>query len=94
MHLNDNLTKKFLAWYDNNKRILPWRVSKNSRKRLYYRLLSEFMLQQTQVKTVLPYFKKFTKKFKNLEDLSQASERVFSNYDVIGYRRQKICSDL
>ena len=89
MHLNDNLTKKFLAWYDNNKRILPWRVSKNSRKRLYYRLLSEFMLQQTQVKTVLPYFKKFTKKFKNLEDLSQASEReVLKLWEGLGYYRR------
>ena len=35
---------------------LPWRVGKKSPKKLYYRLLSEFMLQQTQVKTVIPYF--------------------------------------
>ena len=53
---------KILAWYDNSKRNLPWRVSKKSSKKLYYRLLSEFMLQQTQVKTVIPYFKKFTKR--------------------------------
>ena len=65
MHLKSNLPKKILAWYDNNKRILPWRVSKKSPKKLYYRLLSEFMLQQTQVKTVIPYFQKFIQKFKH-----------------------------
>ena len=67
MHINFNLTKKILAWYDNNKRTLPWRVGKKSPNLLYYRVLSEFMLQQTQVKTVIPYFEKFTKKFCNLE---------------------------
>jgi len=56
MHLNINLSNKIIRWYDNNKRNLPWRVSKKSNKKLYYRLLSEFMLQQTQVKTVIPYF--------------------------------------
>ena len=72
MHFKFNIyQKKFLAWYDNSKRSLPWRVSKKSSKKLYYRLLSEFMLQQTQVKTVIPYFNKFTKKFKTLESLSR-----------------------
>ena len=66
MHLNLIYQKKFLAWYDNNKRTLPWRVGKKSLKSCIIRLLSEFMLQQTQVKTVIPYFKKFTKKFKTL----------------------------
>ena len=74
MHLNPTLSKKILAWYDNSKRNLPWRVSKKSPKKLYYRLLSEFMLQQTQVKTVVPYFKKFTKKYRTLESLSKANE--------------------
>ena len=74
MHLSKTLSKKILAWYDINKRDLPWRVSKKSPKKLYYRLLSEFMLQQTQVKTVIPYFEKFTKKYKTLESLSKANE--------------------
>ena len=67
MHLPHNLSKKILAWYDNNSRTLPWRVSKKSSKKLYYRLLSEFMLQQTQVKTVLPYFKNFLVCYPTLE---------------------------
>jgi len=63
MHINNkNLSKKILSWYDNNKRILPWRISQNSKKKQYYRILSEFMLQQTQVKTVIPYFNNFVKK--------------------------------
>ena len=71
MHINNkNLSKKILSWYDNNKRTLPWRVSQNSGKKQYYRLLSEFMLQQTQVKTVIPYFLKFVKKIPNLKILS------------------------
>ena len=89
MHLNFNLPKKILGWYDNNKRSLPWRVGKNSPKKLYYRLLSEFMLQQTQVKTVIPYFKKFTKKFKTLKSLSRCSEKkILKLWEGLGYYRR------
>ena len=59
MHIDHNLSKKIITWYDNNSRTLPWREALNSRQKLYYRLLSEFMLQQTQVKTVIPYFNRF-----------------------------------
>ena len=89
MHLNFNLPKKILGWYDNNKRSLPWRVGKNSSKKLYYRLLSEFMLQQTQVKTVIPYFKKFTKNFKTLKSLSKCSEKkILKLWEGLGYYRR------
>ena len=89
MHLNFNLPKKILAWYDNNKRSLPWRVGKNSPKKLYYRLLSEFMLQQTQVKTVIPYFKKFTKRYKTLKSLSKANEtQILKLWEGLGYYRR------
>ena len=85
MHLSSTLSKKILAWYDNSKRKLPWRVSKKSPKNLYYRLLSEFMLQQTQVKTVIPYFKKFTNKYKSLEALSNINEK--RNFKIMGGTR-------
>ena len=89
MHLSPTLSKKILAWYDNSKRNLPWRVSKKSPKKLYYRLLSEFMLQQTQVKTVLPYFKKFTKKFPTLESLSKSNEKqILKMWEGLGYYRR------
>ena len=65
---------------------MPWRVSKNSPKKLYYRLLSEFMLQQTQVKTVIPYFRKFIKKYKSLESLSKVSEsQILKLWEGLGY---------
>ena len=89
MHINKNLSKKIIGWYDNNKRILPWRVKKNSAKKVYYRLLSEFMLQQTQVKTVVPYFKRFTKKIKTLRKLSTTSEtKVLKLWEGLGYYRR------
>ena len=89
MHLSPTLSKKILAWYDNSKRNLPWRVSKKSPKKLYYRLLSEFMLQQTQVKTVIPYFKKFTKKYNTLESLSRINEnQILKLWEGLGYYRR------
>ncbi len=89
MHINSTLSKKILAWYDNSKRNLPWRVGKKSPKKLYYRLLSEFMLQQTQVKTVIPYFKKFIKKFKTLKALSKSNEKeILKMWEGLGYYRR------
>tara|TARA_B100000242_G_scaffold267757_1_gene217409 strand:- start:528 stop:1529 length:1002 start_codon:yes stop_codon:yes gene_type:complete len=89
MHIKITLSKKILAWYDNSKRNLPWRVSKKSSKKLYYRLLSEFMLQQTQVKTVIPYFNNFTKKFKTLKDLSKSSDKeILKMWEGLGYYRR------
>ena len=89
MHLNTSLPKKVLAWYDNSKRKLPWRVGKKSPKNLYYRLLSEFMLQQTQVKTVIPYFNKFTKKFRTLKSLSNSNEKeILKMWEGLGYYRR------
>ena len=89
MHINPTLPKKILAWYDNSKRKLPWRVGKKSPKKLYYRLLSEFMLQQTQVKTVIPYFNNFTNKFKTLNALSKSNENeILKMWEGLGYYRR------
>jgi len=89
MHLHNNLSKNILAWYDNNHRALPWRVSKKSSKKLYYRLLSEFMLQQTQVKTVIPYFKVFLNNFPTLKSLSLSNEtKVLKLWEGLGYYRR------
>ena len=89
MHIDHNLSKKIITWYDNNSRTLPWREALNSRQKLYYRLLSEFMLQQTQVKTVIPYFERFTKEIKNLKKLSTTSERkILKLWEGLGYYRR------
>ena len=90
MHINtNNLSKKILSWYDNNKRKLPWRIRQKSKKNQYYRILSEFMLQQTQVKTVIPYFKKFIKKIPNLKILSSKNSReILKLWEGLGYYRR------
>ena len=90
MHINtNNLSKKILSWYDNNKRKLPWRIRQKSKKNQYYRILSEFMLQQTQVKTVVPYFNNFVKKIPNLKTLSYCNEKkVLKLWEGLGYYRR------
>jgi len=81
-----NLSKKILSWYDNNKRTLPWRINQKSRKNQYYRILSEFMLQQTQVKTVIPFFNNFVKKIPSLKALSNSNEKtVLKLWEGLGY---------
>ena len=83
------LPKKILYWYDNNKRILPWRINTPKSKKEYYVLVSEFMLQQTQVKTVIPYFKKFVTKIPNLKTLSTSNEKqVLKLWEGLGYYRR------
>ena len=63
------ITKKILNWYDLNKRSLPWRKKVSLQKKQYHTLISEFMLQQTQVTTVIPFFNKFIKELPNLKKL-------------------------
>ena len=64
---NSNIPKKILYWYDNNKRILPWRKHVSKKQKQYFTLVSEFMLQQTQVSTVVPYFNNFVNKIPNIK---------------------------
>ena len=81
-----NIPNKILKWYDNNKRILPWRKKTSTINREYFTLVSEFMLQQTQVKTVTPYFETFVKNFPNLKSLANANEqKVLKNWEGLGY---------
>ena len=69
------ITKKILKWYDLNKRSLPWRKKLSPQKKQYYTLVSEFMLQQTQVVTVVPYFNRFIKKIHSLKKLANVKEK-------------------
>ena len=84
-----NLPKKILHWYDNNKRDLPWRGNFSKKKKQYYTLLSEFMLQQTQVKTVIPFFIKFINRIPNLRILSTSGEKkILKLWEGLGYYRR------
>ena len=80
------LTKKILNWYDINKRSLPWRKSVSLQKRQYYTLVSEFMLQQTQVATVIPYFNRFIKKIPSIRILSKVdNKKLIKLWEGLGY---------
>jgi len=82
----ENISKKILYWYDNNKRILPWRKTTSKKNKNYYTLVSEFMLQQTQVKTVIPYFENFIKKIPNLKELSKVNDKqLMKCWEGLGY---------
>jgi len=85
--MNDkNISKKILYWYDNNKRFLPWRKKTSKKHREYYTLVSEFMLQQTQVKTVIPYFVNFINKIPNLNSLAKVkNETLMRSWEGLGY---------
>lgn len=73
---------RLLHWYNKNKRTLPWRGHCSE----YAVWVSEIMLQQTRVETVIPYFKKWMKLFPTLRALANASEReVLNAWEGLGY---------
>ncbi|MFK7928174.1 MAG: A/G-specific adenine glycosylase [Myxococcota bacterium] len=77
-----NLPRKLLHWYDAHRRVLPWREDPTP----YHVLLSELMLQQTRVDTVIPYFERFTTRWPTIEDFAGATEdEVLSEWAGLGY---------
>ncbi len=83
---NQNISNKILEWYDNNKRLLPWRKKVSQKRKEYYTLVSEFMLQQTQVKTVIPYFTKFIKRIPTLNSLYKIKiQTLMRHWEGLGY---------
>ena len=79
-------SQQVVQWYlEHGRHDLPWR-----RKVTHYRnWISEIMLQQTQVKTVIPYFKNFIKKFPSQKSLSEASEdQVLAAWSGLGFYRR------
>ena len=76
------LQKQLLNWYEEEKREMPWRNDREP----YRILVSEFMLQQTQVKIVIPYFERWMKSFPTLKKLAQARETtVLKHWEGLGY---------
>lgn len=74
--------EKLLAWYDANKRALPWRRTQDP----YKIWISEIMLQQTRVDTVIPYYERFLDWFPTIADLAQApEERLLKAWEGLGY---------
>jgi len=74
-----------LGWYDAHRRDLPWRGTRDP----YRILVSEVMLQQTRVETVLPYYDRFLVRFPTVESLAQAPvEDVLLHWSGLGYYRR------
>jgi A/G-specific adenine glycosylase len=77
--------RRLLNWYRQNRRDLPWRRSRDP----YAIWISETMLQQTQVKTVLPYYSRFIRAFPTLQSLARAPlPRVLRLWSGLGYYRR------
>ena len=69
-------------WFLKNRRDLPWRLNTNP----YKVWVSEVMLQQTQVNTVIPYYRRWLERFPTIEALASASvERVIKTWEGLGY---------
>ncbi len=77
--------RRLLAWYDANKRDLPWRHNRDP-----YRVwLSEIMLQQTRVAAVVDYYQRFLQRFPSVEKLASAREAsVLAAWSGLGYYRR------
>ena len=88
MHQIDNpklFGDRLLAWYATHKRSLPFRDVYNP----YYTLVSELMLQQTQMETAVPYFIRFVERYPTVCDLARASiEDVLKLWEGLGYYRR------
>lgn len=77
-----SLSVLLLEWYTRDKRELPWRKTGDP----YAIWVSEVMLQQTQVKTVIPYYERFLQRFPSVEELGKASlDEVLTEWRGLGY---------
>ncbi|MFB4323821.1 A/G-specific adenine glycosylase [Paenibacillus lautus] len=75
-------SQELLDWYEINKRDLPWRRHRDP----YYIWVSEIMLQQTRVDTVIPYFHRFIERFPTIQSLADAPEDdVLKCWEGLGY---------
>lgn len=77
-----SLHQSLMSWYSANQRDLPWRKTTNP----YHIWVSEVMLQQTQVNTVMPYYRRFLQRFTSLERLARADlQDVLKVWEGLGY---------
>ena len=77
-----SISDKLLTFYDESKRVLPWRDNKNP----YYIWVSEIMLQQTRVEAVIPYFNRFIKVLPSIKDLANVEDDLLMKlWEGLGY---------
>ncbi len=78
----EKIQTKLLRWFEKNKRDLPWRKTRDP----YAIWVSEIMLQQTQVTTVIPYYQKFLKSFPTIHHLAKSDlSKVLKVWEGLGY---------
>lgn len=76
-----------MSWYKQQKRDLPWRRTKDP----YHIMVSEFMLQQTQVGRVIPYFERFLEKYPTIYIVAKAKKaELLSLWSGLGYNRRAL----
>ena len=81
-HVIRELRSRLLNWYQHQGRDLPWRCTRDP----YAIWMSEIMLQQTQVKTVIPYYERWLQQFPTVADLAQADQQqVLKAWEGLGY---------
>jgi A/G-specific adenine glycosylase len=80
------MRRRLLAWYDANRRDLPWRAAPGREADPYHVWLSEIMLQQTTAAAVAPYFTRFIRRWPGVEDLAAAElDDVLRAWSGLGY---------
>ena len=82
MKVPKNIAKQVIGWYSKHRRPLPWRRTRDP----YAIWISEVMLQQTQVQTTIPYYRRFLSRFPNVETLAKADlQDVLKTWENMGY---------
>ena len=83
----NTFNKILINWYDQKKYSFPWRNTSNP----YHIWVSEIMLQQTQVNTVIPFYNSWIQRFPTLHDVAEASdEQIFKYWEGLGYYRRAL----
>lgn len=78
----DAVCQAVIGWYRENRKAYPWRVEPSG----YHVWLSEIMLQQTRIETVLPYYERFLTQWPTVEALSKATEeKLLKQWEGLGY---------
>lgn len=80
--MNSALSDRLLNWYEQNARSLPWRNNPHP----YHVWISEIMLQQTKVETVIPFFERWIERFPDISSLARANQsEVLQLWEGLGY---------
>src|SRR5438876_11447657 len=80
-----DVRKRLLAWYDANRRDLPWRQTRDP----YRILVAEVLLQRTRVSSGVPYYERFVARFPTVRDLAAAPlDDVLAAWEGLGFYRR------